>query len=248
MSATAAWAEVQPGAAARTAVSLLGKLERGADAEVIFRSFNSRQDGPAALVQAISGTTLAAAIAGIRIAQASGLELGQVVHALTRAGSLQPVKPDLSPARRAALLSDASKRGDYDRGAAIFKRPALACVACHAIKGKGGQVGPELGTLGTFMTPAAILESLLNPSSLIKPGYESVVITLKTAAILVGTLQRRTKSAVLLRDSTGKITSVSNNRIARVDSSPVSIMPPGLTGTLRRDELVDLLHYLTHLQ
>ena len=38
------------------------------------------------------------------------------------------------------------------------------------------------------------------------------------------------------------------NQIAKLDTSGVSMMPPGLTNGLRRDELLDLLHYLMHLK
>jgi putative heme-binding domain-containing protein len=249
-SATAAWSEVDPTAAAKTAVSLLSKLSKGSDAEAIFISYYSRKDGPAALINALSDTKLEAdiAAAGIRIAQATGLNLTETITALTRAGSLQAVTVDLSKAERSALLSDAEKRGDFKRGAALFNRPALACVACHAIKGKGGQIGPELGGLATHMVPEGILESLLKPSKQMKQGYESVVITLKNKEVRVGTLHRKTKSEVLLRDLSGKITSVPRNQIANLDSSGVSIMPPGLTNSLRRDELLDLLHYLMNLK
>ena len=250
VTATAAWSEVHPAAAAKTAVTLLSKLTKGSDAEAIFISYYSRKDGPATLLKALSNAKLEAdiAAAGIRIAQATGLDLTETITALTRAGSLQAVTVDLSKADRAALLSDAEKLGDFKRGAALYNRPALACVSCHAIKGKGGQLGPELGNLATHMVPEGILESLLKPSRQIKQGYESVVITLKNKEIRVGTLQRKTKSAVLLRDASGKITSVPSDQIATLDSSAVSIMPPRLTNSLRRDELLDLLHYLMRLR
>jgi putative heme-binding domain-containing protein len=250
VSATAAWAEVHPDAAAKTAVSLLSKLTKGSDAEAIFISYYSRKDGPPLLVKALSDAKLEADVAatGIRIAQATGLDLTETITALTRAGSLQAVTVDLSKAERTALLSDAEKLGDFKRGAALYNRPALACVSCHAIKGKGGQLGPELGGLATHMVPEGILESLLKPSKQMKQGYESVVITLKNKEVRVGTLHRKTKSEVLLRDLSGKITSVPRNQIANLDSSGVSIMPPGLTNSLRRDELLDLLHYLMNLK
>jgi putative heme-binding domain-containing protein len=250
VSATAAWVEVQPAAAAKTAVSLLSKLSKGSDAEAIFISYYSRKDGPPTLVKALSDAKLKAdvAAAGIRIAQATGLDLTKTIKALTRAGSLQAIAVDLSKAERTALLSDAEKLGNFKRGAALFKRPALACVSCHAIKGKGGQLGPELGGLATHMVPEGILESLLKPSKQMKQGYESVVITMKNKDVRVGTLHRKTKSEILLRDASGKITSVPRNQIAKLDSSGVSMMPPGLTNSLRRDELLDLLHYLMNLK
>ena len=250
VSATAALAEVHPDAAAKTAVSLLSKLTKGSDAEAIFISYFSRKDGPPSLVKALSGTILEADVAatGIRIAEATGLDLTDAITALTRAGSLQAGTVDLSKAERTALLRDAEKLGDFDRGAAIYNRPALACVSCHAIKGKGGRLGPELGGLATHMVPEGILESLLNPSRQMKQGYESIVITLRNQDLRVGTLHRKTKSEVLLRDVRGKITSIPRNQIAKLDTSGVSMMPPGLINGLRRDELLDLLHYLMHLK
>ena len=250
VTATAAWSDVQPAAAAKTAVSMLSKLTDGADAEPVFNSYYSRRDGPATLVKALSDAKLEAdvAAAGIRIAQATGLDLTETITALTRAGSLQPVNVDLSKAERTALLSDAEKLGDFKRGAALYSRPTLACVRCHAIKGKGGQVGPELGNLATHMVPEGILESLLKPSKQIKQSYETVVIALENGKVLTGTLHRKTKSAVLLREASGKITSVPSDQIDTLSSSAVSIMPPGLTNSLRRDELLDLLHYLMHLK
>ncbi|MEO1845730.1 MAG: sulfatase-like hydrolase/transferase [Akkermansiaceae bacterium] len=45
----------------------------------------------------------------------------------------------------------------------------------------------------------------------------------------------------------GRVVSIPTGEVAKIDTSPVSLMPPGLTSTLRRDELVDLMSYLTTL-
>ena len=124
--------------------------------------------------------------------------------------------------------------------AAAEREPAKAIA--------GLSVHGELEGLATHMVPEGILESLLNPSRQMKQGYESVVITLKNKDVRVGTLHRKTKSEILLRDASGKISSIPRNQVAKLDTSGVSMMPPGLTGSLRRDELLDLLHYLMHLR
>ena len=49
------------------------------------------------------------------------------------------------------------------------------------------------------------------------------------------------RAAVLVRDSSGRVVSIPTGEVAKIDTSPVSLMPPGLTSTLRRDELVDLM-------
>ena len=97
------------------------------------------------------------------------------------------------------------------------------------------------------MTPGSILESLLNPSTDIKQGYETVIVTRKNKTIVSGLLQRKTDTAVLVRDPSGRVVSIPVAEVAKIDTSPVSLMPPGLTASLRRDELVDLMSYLTTL-
>ena len=74
-----------------------------------------------------------------------------------------------------------------------------------------------------------------------------MVIVRNDGTIASGTLQRRSERATLLRDATGKIVSVPNSEIEELETSRLSLMPPGLTASLRRDELIDLLRYLTML-
>ena len=123
----------------------------------------------------------------------------------------------------------------------------MACATCHLVNGSGGRLGPDLSTVGSYMTPESILESLLNPSTDIKQGYETVIVTRKDKTIVSGLLQRKTDTSVLVRDPAGKVVSIPVGEVAKIDTSPVSLMPPGLTSSLRRDELVDLMSYLTNL-
>jgi hypothetical protein len=57
----------------------------------------------------------------------------------------------------------------------------------------------------------------------------------------------RTASSVLVRDPLGTVGSIPSGEIAKIDTSPVSLMPAGLTSSLQRDDLVHLLCYLTSL-
>ena len=158
------------------------------------------------------------------------------------------VAHNLSQEERRALLEEARSKGSAERGSAVFHRAEMACAVCHLVNGKGGKLGPDLSTVGSYMTPESMLESLLNPSTDIKQGYETVIVTKKDQSVVSGLLQRKTDTAALVRDPTGKVVSISNGDIATIDTSPVSLMPPGLTASLRHDELLDLLHYLMHLK
>ena len=170
-----------------------------------------------------------------------------LVKALTAGAELVPIAQNLSSEHRAALLRDATTTGDFVRGKDVFNRTSLVCSTCHVVNGKGGKLGPDLSTVGSYMTPESLLESLLNPNTDIKQGYETVILTRRDGTVTAGLLQRMAENATLIRDTTGEVISVPASEIASVDTSPVSLMPPGLTSSLRRDELVDLMTYLTSL-
>ena len=121
----------------------------------------------------------------------------------------------------------------------------MACVVCHAVGDIGGKLGPDLTTVGAYMTPGFLLESLLNPSSTIAQGYETVIVKRKDGELVSGTLQRRTDAAVLIREPSGEIVSIPNGDVEKLDTSPISLMPSGLTDRLRSDELIDLMCFLT---
>ncbi len=247
--AAAAWAGANPEEAATNAVNVLTNLESAEDAVVILQAYIRREEGPDILAEALSGKQAPRAIAveGIRLAQSSGRDMSSLISALTEAGSLQAVGQTLDGDQRELLLSEVETSGDWRQGRQIYFREELQCSTCHLIDGIGGSLGPDLNSIGGFMTPPAILESLLDPSAYIKEGYETVILTSKDGTIVSGTLRRKTDTEVLLNDIAGNLISVSNENIDKLDNSQVSLMPAGLTSTLRHDELVDLMRFLTSL-
>jgi len=237
----AAWASAQPAQALPAAIAKFS--------EPVVAAYLQHTEGPAVLADGLANVKLpeAVAIAATRLAQASGRDVGPLIAALNTAGNLKTAGLQLTPDDRRTLLADAAAKGDAARGREIYHRKALLCATCHMIDNKGGEVGPNLSTVGSYMTPESLLESLLNPSTDIKQGYQTVIVTTRDKAVVAGLLQRKTGEAHLIRDPAGKIVSIPNGDVAKLDSSPVSLMPPGLTASLRRDELVDLMKYLTSL-
>ena len=150
-------------------------------------------------------------------------------------------------ASSSALRAEAAKSGNTERGREVYHRKAMLCTTCHVINNEGGKLGPDLSTVGSYMTPESLRESLINPSSAIKQGYETAMITTRDHQVMTGLVEGKTGTALLLRDPTGNVVSIPNSTIAKTDTSPVSLMPPGLSFSLRRDEMVDLMRYLTSL-
>ena len=74
-----------------------------------------------------------------------------------------------------ARYADALEGGDPDAGGQIFFRHAAAqCVRCHAVGGRGGEVGPDLMNVGDRLSRAELLRSLVEPSAEITEGYGNV--------------------------------------------------------------------------
>ena len=76
----------------------------------------------------------------------------------------------------AALAEAARERGDAVRGAILFPQRKIDCVKCHAAGGRA-LLGPDLTTLGADVTDSYLVESLLDPSKVIKKGYETVRVS-----------------------------------------------------------------------
>lgn len=55
----------------------------------------------------------------------------------------------------ALLMAQAAAPSQIDRGEALFMDPALGCGSCHALKGKGTAVGPDLKGIAR-LSPAGI--------------------------------------------------------------------------------------------
>lgn len=63
---------------------------------------------------------------------------------------------------RLAAMPEAAQRGDK-----LFKE--ARCITCHAIKGRGGVLGPDLGRVASKVREAWLIEFLQNPSHVL-PG------------------------------------------------------------------------------
>lgn len=244
--ATVVWAEKGGNAAAENAASLLESMEDAENAEVIFRAFTRFEGGAALLNNALKNRKLKEYIAnaGLRVVQTSGVDMENLDATIREIGGIQPIGIELSAQERKALLDEAMASGNRGRGRNVYRKTELLCASCHRIDGVGGVIGPDLSSVGTYLSPGMILESIVKPSAIIKQGYETVNITKNNGQIITGVLQRKTDKATLLRISNGDIISVANAEIQKTEVSPVSLMPPGLTASLNREELKDLIYYL----
>lgn len=144
----------------------------------------------------------------------------------------------------ASNFAECIEGGDAAIGREItLTNVAANCVACHQFEGKGGSlVGPDLSSIGREKERAYLLESLVQPSAVVRLGYGLITISPKSGDAISGTLVQEDAASlkVKLPDGTEK-------RIARADianmTPPMSVMPP-MHGILTKRQLRDVVAYL----
>ncbi|MEQ1850251.1 MAG: PVC-type heme-binding CxxCH protein [Chthoniobacteraceae bacterium] len=151
-----------------------------------------------------------------------------------------------SPFVTGGIAAEVLTKGDPKRGAEIYRRAGLACVTCHRIGNDGGLIGPALDAIGSAQPLELIIGMVIEPQREIKEGFETVKVTTKKGAVLIGIIVAGNASELTLRDPSGKEHTVAQADIASREMIG-SLMPAGLTDSLSPEELRDLFAYLGQL-
>jgi putative heme-binding domain-containing protein len=234
--------------AAARAVDWLANNKDAGDPSEIVSAFLERKNGPAILAETLAKAKLPPDIAklAIRTARTSGQDSPALVAALTRAGGLSQVKRALEPQELQTMAAEVLKSGDPSRGEALFRRSDLACLKCHAIGGAGGQVGPDLTSIGTSAPVDYLIESILLPNKAVKENYHALVVSTQDGRFFTGIKVRETNTEIVLRTAEDREQIIPVKEIE--ERSPGgSLMPEGLADNLTRAELVDLVRFLSEL-
>jgi quinoprotein glucose dehydrogenase len=138
--------------------------------------------------------------------------------------------------------------GDARRGRRLFLANAAAeCTRCHAIRGRGTDVGPELTDIGAVLSREELLDALIAPNRRIAPGFGLVGITLESGERIDGILHEETDAEVtLLVGDPPTERQIPKAEIAQ-RTDPVSAMPP-LGLTLAPRDVRDLVAFLATLK
>lgn len=151
--------------------------------------------------------------------------------------------PDLLLAFRPALAG-----GDAAEGKRLFNEHAGAqCLRCHAVRGNGGTVGPDLAGVGKRLTREQLLESIVLPNATLTAGFENATLVLKSGANHSGLVKSESATELVLDSpEDGKLTLKKADITKRQRS--LSAMPEGLDKLMTRRELRDLVEYLSSLK
>lgn len=131
--------------------------------------------------------------------------------------------------------------GDPGHGDEVFQS---SCITCHALKGEGGKVGPDLSNAGT--KPLKFLsESILRPADSITPGYETWVVETKDNTKAIGVKIRDDASGVEILKATGDVITVARADIKEMkEEKNKSLMPEDMIEGLTVKDFQDVLAFL----
>ena len=139
-------------------------------------------------------------------------------------------------------------KGDATRGEEIFKLSSAAqCKSCHRVYGDGGNIGPDLSTIGSKYERAALLETILEPSKAISHEYRAQMVQTSEGQVFVGFLTEKSDKRIVLRDIKGKLIKIPANEVEAIVEQEKSLMPELVLQEVTAQDAADLLAFLTTL-
>lgn len=174
-------------------------------------------------------------------ATALGIPLDSFKPAEITAGR-HPGKPELA----AAVLRRLPK-ASATLGRLGFASPRLGCAVCHSAQPGASPFGPSLSGIGTASQPEYLIESILEPSRVIKTGFQTEVVERIDGETVTGVVEVA-GSQLRVRISATEQVSFPVASVKRRITSPISLMPEGLEGTMSEMELSDLVAWLQSLK
>ncbi len=143
------------------------------------------------------------------------------------------------------LFEEDFKGRNFKKGKAYFA--ATTCNRCHAVRGEGGNIGPELTQIGTRFSTKDMLEAILDPSKSVSDQYASTEFQMKNGQSFVGKITNQDANFYFIAQNPydpDNITKIAKKNVISKQYSAVSSMLGGLINSLSEEELKDLLAYL----
>jgi quinoprotein glucose dehydrogenase len=137
-----------------------------------------------------------------------------------------------------------SQGGDPWAGLGVFFRESSRCSTCHNVAGRGGSFGPPLTLSSTSPPVDKLIESILFPSKVVDPRYESSRVTLKDGRSVIGIVVSKDDNAWKVKEPGGREARVARDQVDYQANERYSAMPAHISLDLTPEELVDLVAFL----
>ncbi|WP_245576573.1 PVC-type heme-binding CxxCH protein [Flexithrix dorotheae] len=135
--------------------------------------------------------------------------------------------------------------GNIENGKASFDK---FCAACHQVNGEGIDFGPKLSEIGSKLSKDGLYAAIIYPNEGISFGYEGFVIETKDGSKSVGYIASKTEDEIGLKQMGGMLKTFKTSEVVSIEELENSLMTSGLHLAMSKDELVDLVEYLSSLK
>lgn len=158
-----------------------------------------------------------------------------------RAGALLASRTSASRAEVVAKFQPAlALVGDPERGRELF---AKNCKTCHAHRGEGFKVGPDISGVAS-RPPSALLKDVLDPNADVSPDFVAFTVATTRGQTYSGLMAEETSASLKLRGAEGVEQSVLRSEVEAVRRTGRSLMPEGFEEVLGEQGLADLIAFL----
>jgi putative heme-binding domain-containing protein len=130
--------------------------------------------------------------------------------------------------------------GDPARGKPLVQKN---CLNCHQLFGEGEKIAPDL-TAVDRRNLDVLLQNIVDPSAIIREGYQQYVVATTDGRVLAGLLAENSGGKVTVLDAKGVRTTLRENEVDSMKRADTSLMPEGIVDTLNDQELRDVFAYL----
>jgi putative heme-binding domain-containing protein len=141
----------------------------------------------------------------------------------------------------AAMVPERVAKKDFTAGQAAFTK--AQCAACHTIDG-GDKVGPTLQGVGRRGDVAYVIESIMEPTRMMVPGYDAELVETEEDSY-IGFVKEEGDTLKITAQNV--VSDVPKKDVTGRRKLTTSLMPPGLEKTLTTAEFADLVAYLMSL-
>ncbi len=156
--------------------------------------------------------------------------------------NILPDRPDRSEEK--AWQELLAGKGDVERGRRVFYSNTSLCSGCHAMEGRGGDLGPDLSNVGKSKDRNQLISSLFYPSAEISPEWQGWFIKLKDGTLHQGRQIDVGGNSIKLYTQAEGFINLDKEDIESYGMIKESLMPEGLEKRLSDQDIRDLLTYL----
>lgn len=249
-----------PAEAAQHVLARIRVAQQPQDVSALLTSILSSAEGTTALgralmdLRAAANSVVAPAKDVLSPAQArlmlqalnrTGLTTARISSMLMAIAGIDPAVPTYTQEYVALIVQRAKSEGNAAEGRKIFAQ--AGCLACHAVGGTGGKIGPDLSALSRGLPIDMIVTEVVWPALNVKEGYEAATATLKDGTVVTGFKQSETADIIAIRDMTsGEVKTIQRIETTQIQTRG-TVMADGLTAALTEQQLAHLIRYLSEL-